>query len=89
MAVFVPGQEVVGANDLSRPQKVGTIVRLVRRDQITGVNEGLIEEKEIYLVRWMVPSAEGEQAVEIEHPAEALRALPSPRRHGGTAEAAE
>lgn len=72
MAAFRPGQKVTGANDLNNPPKVGTIIRLVREDKIEGL-EGILETKEIYLVRWMIPSGDGEQAYEQEHAGETLR----------------
>ena len=72
MPTFRTGQKVTVANDLSNPPKVGTIVRLVREDRIEGL-EGVLETKEIYLVRWIVPSGDGEQAYDQEHAGETLR----------------
>lgn len=60
------------ASDLGNPPKVGTIVRLARQDRIEGL-EGILETKEIYIVRWMIPSGDGEQPHDQEHAGETLR----------------
>lgn len=75
--------QVVAANDQGPSPKIGTIVRLLRREPIETVNEGVVEEHEIYLVRW--PLDDGGEA-EAEAPGVNLRALPTPGRHGGTSE---
>lgn len=65
---FSRGDKVVGVNDPSRPRPIGEIVGLARTEQIKTVNEGLVGEKRIYMVRWQVPGGPAEN----ELPEEAL-----------------
>ena len=71
---FLPGMKVVAANDHGPNPRVGEVVRLLRREEIAGLNEGVFDVIEVYLVRW--PTSDG-QFVEAEAPGVNLRALPA------------
>jgi hypothetical protein len=55
--------------------RFGEIVRLLRREPIGGINEGIIERMEVYLVRWPLPNG---ATVEGEAPAVNLPPASSP-----------
>jgi hypothetical protein len=71
---FLPGMKVVAANDYQQPPRVGEVVRLLRRDPVETVNQGTVEEIEIYLIRWPLDDGRTEQT---EVPGVSLRAVPA------------
>jgi hypothetical protein len=66
---LVSGTKVTALTDRSATPRVGTVVRLLGRQQIAGINEGVIDVLEKYLVRWPVPDG---KFVEAEAPGSTL-----------------
>jgi hypothetical protein len=66
---LAPGTKVTALNDRSAAPRVGTVVRLLRQQPIAGVNEGLLDVLETYIVRWPMPDG---TFVDVEAPGASL-----------------
>ncbi len=71
MAAFRKGQKVKSLNDRSPEPRVGIVLGPARTRQIRGL-EGVLETKEIYVVRFMVPVGDRMSPSDQEIPGEVL-----------------